>query len=210
MEYLPWYIGENGRIRAATAADIRAGLPYLRELLCLLPRLKMVVLVGRKAGRARASVESWSPPRTIVGSCAMGLCSCGSGWIKSRRRTWYLRRRHLLQFRVAPGENDEGAATLVGIRADGRPVPLAGMSDGTLDQLYLAIRIASLEHYFSAHDAAPFIIDDILLNFDDERATAAMTALDELAEKTQVILFTHHQPIVELARRYTKALVATI
>jgi uncharacterized protein YhaN len=107
-------------------------------------------------------------------------------------------------------ENEEGTATLVGVRPDGRTVPLEGMSDGTLDQLYLALRIASLEHYFAAHEPAPFIVDDILLNFDDERAAAALEALNAVSEKTQVILFTHHHRLVELAQGRTKAVVQEI
>jgi uncharacterized protein YhaN len=46
----------------------------------------------------------------------------------------------------------------------------------------------------------PFIVDDILVDFDDERSDAALNALVSLAEKTQVILFTHHSRVVEQAR----------
>jgi uncharacterized protein YhaN len=84
------------------------------------------------------------------------------------------------------------------------------MSDGTLDQLYLALRIASLEHYFGAHDPAPFIVDDVLLNFDDERAAAALTALNALSARTQIIFFTHHQRLVELAGAHTQAAVCEL
>ena len=47
----------------------------------------------------------------------------------------------------------------------------------------------------------PFIVDDILVDFDDARSQAALKALAELAEKTQVILFTHHSRVVEQARQ---------
>ena len=47
----------------------------------------------------------------------------------------------------------------------------------------------------------PFIVDDVLVDFDDERAQAALRALSSLAQKTQVILFTHHLQVVEQARR---------
>jgi len=45
----------------------------------------------------------------------------------------------------------------------------------------------------------PFIADDILVNFDDARAKATLKALATLAEKNQVILFTHHAQIVDTA-----------
>jgi len=104
-------------------------------------------------------------------------------------------------------EDQDGASSLVGVRPTGKTVPLAGMSDGTLDQLYLALRIASLQHYFAAHEPAPFIVDDVLLNFDDERAGAALKALNTLSDKTQVIFFTHHRRLVELAETHTKATI---
>jgi uncharacterized protein YhaN len=46
----------------------------------------------------------------------------------------------------------------------------------------------------------PFIVDDVLVDFDDERSKAALNALADLAEKTQVILFTHHSRVVEQSR----------
>jgi hypothetical protein len=45
----------------------------------------------------------------------------------------------------------------------------------------------------------PFIVDDILVNFDDDRSIATLKSLADLAEKTQVILFTHHCQIKDAA-----------
>ena len=104
-------------------------------------------------------------------------------------------------------ESDDGATALMGVRPTGQTVPLNGMSDGTLDQLYLALRLASLEHYFAAHMSTPFVVDDVLLNFDDNRATAALLALNALSAKTQIIFFTHHKRLVELAEAHTQATV---
>ncbi len=49
---VPWYIGAGNTIRAASAADIRAGSVFLGRLFGLLPHLKVIVLVGRKAQAA--------------------------------------------------------------------------------------------------------------------------------------------------------------
>lgn len=46
---VPWYIGDSKKIRAATPKDIKAGLPYLDKLIELLPEIKAVVLIGKKA-----------------------------------------------------------------------------------------------------------------------------------------------------------------
>lgn len=58
---VPWYIGTGARIRAAGRSDIEAGLPALTRLLALLPKLKAVVLVGRKAERAADLVSRLRP-----------------------------------------------------------------------------------------------------------------------------------------------------
>ena len=49
---VPWYLGENGNIRHAKAADLEAGRSYLERLIILLPNLKAVVMVGRRAQHA--------------------------------------------------------------------------------------------------------------------------------------------------------------
>lgn len=51
---VPWYIGTGTKIRAATPADLVAGLKPLPRLLKLLPKVTTVVLLGRKAEKARA------------------------------------------------------------------------------------------------------------------------------------------------------------
>ncbi len=99
---------------------------------------------------------------------------------------------------VGFGESDEPVIVAV---KDGRRLETTSLSDGTLDQLYLALRVASLERLTHARGPLPLLLDDVLVHFDDQRAAAALTILSELAKHTQVILFTHHTRIVEIARR---------
>jgi uncharacterized protein YhaN len=73
------------------------------------------------------------------------------------------------------------------------------MSSGTRDQLYLALRLASLEKYMESSEPMPFIVDDVLVDFDDKRSEAALNALAVLAERTQVVVFTHHSQVVQQA-----------
>jgi uncharacterized protein YhaN len=96
--------------------------------------------------------------------------------------------------------DDQGQPVLIGIRPNGAWLQVAGMSSGTRDQLYLALRLATLEWRMQSSEPLPFIVDDILINFDDNRSKATLQALVSLAEKTQVILFTHHNQIEEAAR----------
>jgi len=89
---------------------------------------------------------------------------------------------------------------IIGLRPGGGKVEVSGMSDGTADQLYLALRIAAVEDYIERSNALPFVADDLFINFDDRRSAAGLRILGELSEKTQVLFFTHHAHLVELAR----------
>lgn len=60
-------------------------------------------------------------------------------------------------------------------------------SDGTADQLYLALRLAVAEELTPG---APLVLDDALVRFDEKRLSSAMTILSEYAKTKQVILFT--------------------
>ena len=68
--------------------------------------------------------------------------------------------------------------------------PLATASQGTADQLYLALRLAVTDLLLPQPDAAPLVLDDALLTFDDRRLDLALGCLLGLAKNRQVILFT--------------------
>lgn len=97
--------------------------------------------------------------------------------------------------------NADDVPILMGIRADQTKVPIEGLSDGTRDQLYLALRLAALDHYLEEHEPMPLILDDLLITFDNERTMAILPQLADLAKRTQILLFTHHEHLVELCRQ---------
>lgn len=66
------------------------------------------------------------------------------------------------------------------------------LSVGTLDQLYLAVRLAICELVLPEDRGVPIILDDALANFDDARCAAALKILRREAEKRQILLFTCH------------------
>ena len=100
--------------------------------------------------------------------------------------------------RVAYDENDH--AHLTGLRPDGEVVDVPGLSSGTADQLYLALRIASIEDCLDRANALPFVADDLFVNFDNDRARSGFEVLQELSTKTQVLFFTHHLHLLDIAR----------
>ncbi len=101
---------------------------------------------------------------------------------------------------VAADVDVKGSPVVVGVTATGRTTPVAMMSDGTRDQLYLAFRLAGIEAYCQSAEPLPFVADDILVHFDDERTEATLEVLSEFGKVTQVLLFTHHLSVLEAAK----------
>lgn len=94
-----------------------------------------------------------------------------------------------------------GRPRLSGISADGGTVvPVTGMSEGTVDQLFLSLRLAAVEESVAAGVRLPFLADDLFINYDDGRSAAGFRVLARLAEQTQVLFFTHHEHLAALAR----------
>ena len=76
------------------------------------------------------------------------------------------------------------------------PIPkshnTACVSQGTAEQVYLAVRLAVCRLALPAEDPAPLVLDDALDAFDDSRMALALEVLRELAEERQILLFTCH------------------
>jgi uncharacterized protein YhaN len=68
------------------------------------------------------------------------------------------------------------------------------LSAGTLDLLYLAVRLAVCELALPEGEPCPLIIDDALVNLDETRYAQAIELLKQIARQRQVILFTCRQP----------------
>jgi uncharacterized protein YhaN len=66
------------------------------------------------------------------------------------------------------------------------------LSRGTVDQLWLAVRLAVCDLALPQEDGCPLILDDALVNFDDERAQTALALLQELSQQRQILLFSCH------------------
>ena len=90
---------------------------------------------------------------------------------------------------------------LVGRRDADHTLGYTEMSEGTQFQLYLSLRLAYLDEYALKAEPMPFIGDDLLASFDDQRTRRGITALAEIGTRIQPILFTHHSRVVELAQQ---------
>lgn len=68
----------------------------------------------------------------------------------------------------------------------------AQLSRGTREQLYLALRFAAVDEFGKRQERLPVIVDEVLVNFDPQRAAQAAAAFAQVAERNQVIVFTCH------------------
>ena len=89
-------------------------------------------------------------------------------------------------------------AQLAVLMASGSVVPCASLSRGAREQLFLAMRMAYIRDHGRHAEPLPVIMDDILVNFDPERAYRTAQSLANLAENQQVLFFTCHPRTAEL------------
>jgi uracil-DNA glycosylase len=65
---VPWYVGTGRKIRAVNRSDIAEATPHLERMVAMLPRLRIAVLVGRKAQRVLGLLERLRP------DCEIFMC----------------------------------------------------------------------------------------------------------------------------------------
>jgi exonuclease SbcC len=104
------------------------------------------------------------------------------------------------RFRRLVADEADGKPVLCAEREDGTRIGVDAMSEGTADQLYLALRLAALDLQRIPDAPMPLVLDDVLVTSDDARAANILKALGRFGEGTQVMLFTHHRHLIEVAR----------
>lgn len=93
-----------------------------------------------------------------------------------------------------------GEQRLVAIRANGESLDTSQLSRGTAEQLYLSMRFALAQEY-AGKAVLPLVMDDILVNFDEERMESCLRVLADLSSRHQVLLFTCHGHVRDAAAR---------
>ncbi|HVY15291.1 MAG TPA: AAA family ATPase [Rhodopila sp.] len=170
---------EQGHDAAASAQAMETALADIDDVVVRYPRLRMAQVLLR-AGIERFRREQQGP-------------------LLARAGQMFARLTEGRYDRLEVDEGEDGKPFVVARRPDGIGCQAHALSEGTLDQLYLALRLAAIETEAQATEPLPFIGDDLLVNFDDNRARAALRVLGDFSRVTQVILFTHHDHIAAMA-----------
>lgn len=166
--------------------------------------------VEQAASTIRASMAPWLRARLAQALLAQALgqfreraqgpmLRAASGYFATMTGGAYAR------LQSEPGDGDQPVLQVH--RQDGRTLGVDGLSEGTRDQLYLALRLAALELHRARGIDLPLVLDDVLMTSDDERALHMLRTLAAFAQGAQVLVFTHHRHLLELARRHLPATV---
>jgi uncharacterized protein YhaN len=170
---------ERGRDAAASAQDMETALADIDDIAGRYVTLRMAHIL------LRAGIERFRRQQ--------------QGPLLSRAGQIFSRLTEGRYDRLGVDEEEDSKIVVTACRPDGTECQADRLSEGTLDQLYLALRLAAIEGDARATEPLPFIADDLLVNFDDRRAKAAIRVLADFSQVTQVILFTHHSHIAEMA-----------
>jgi uncharacterized protein YhaN len=88
---------------------------------------------------------------------------------------------------------EEGAEGGLFVSGDGHDEPVraaAPLSRGTLDQIFLCLRLGLLDHLDEGRERLPFVLDDALLRMDDARRREVYPLLAEISQGRQIFLLT--------------------
>ena len=93
-----------------------------------------------------------------------------------------------------------GEQTITVTDADGRTKQPSELSRGTREQLFLSLRFGLIRELGQRTAPLPVIVDEVLVNFDPDRALRAAVAFTKLSQTNQVLVFTCHPTIINLFR----------
>lgn len=96
-----------------------------------------------------------------------------------------------------------GEQTITVTDADGSTKQPSELSRGTREQLFLSLRFGLIRELGQRTEPLPVIVDEVLVNFDPERALRAAVSFAKLSETNQVLVFTCHPSVVDLFRQAT-------
>lgn len=93
--------------------------------------------------------------------------------------------------RLALDEHDDRLVVFEAGEAFSQPVG-PPLSRGTLDQIYLALRLAIIDHLDADRERLPVFLDEVFVNWDEPRRHAAFEILADMAQDRQLFVFTCH------------------
>ena len=145
----------------------------------------------------REHAQEWAK-----GTLAERLLEEARSTFERERQPGVVRHAEAFFSEITDGRYDKVAAplgqkTIRVAGADGLGKEPSTLSRGTREQLFLSLRFGLVRELGERTEPLPVIVDEVLVNFDPERALRAAKAFTELSHSNQVLVFTCHPTIVE-------------
>ena len=175
---------ELARLDGSAAAALSDGCPVPQTIPCIsteIDRYVPLVFAKHLLGEAVRRFDRENQPEMIRTVSRLISQMTGGRYVEFDRTT----------------DNSQGILVR---RNDGVERTPEQLSTGTREQLYLAIRLAYVLHYCRQNEPLPIVMDDVLVNFDDHRVRQTLITLSDVAQTVQVLFFTCHPHMVQLAR----------
>ena len=99
---------------------------------------------------------------------------------------------------VVDSAPDGSNPTVQVVKENGSLIDATALSRGTIEQLYLCLRLALAESFADRYLPLPIVLDDVLVNFDPARARSVVDELIVTADRHQVLFLTCHPHLAEL------------
>ena len=91
---------------------------------------------------------------------------------------------------------------MVKVLGDPYPIPASHpLSRGTLDQIYLSLRLSLMDHLDEGFERLPLFMDEVFVNWDQNRLNNGLDVLDRVLAKRQVFVFTCHKWLAETLKK---------
>jgi uncharacterized protein YhaN len=95
----------------------------------------------------------------------------------------------------------DGKQTIRVLSRAGEAIDASNLSRGTIEQLYLCLRLGLADSFAERSVSLPIVLDDVLVNFDPDRAGAVATELVASARAHQMLFLTCHPHLAEMMMR---------
>lgn len=171
----------------------------------------------QSGGRTLCDIEeehAWVSRNIATLEAELDACAYAMAMIEEIARDKHARVAPLLASRASEyiARITRGAYSDVRVDSDLRvhlPVPSApdvrvepekSLSKGTVDQIYLALRLALVDALSATGEPAPMLLDDPFANYDDGRLHVTLQLMREVGQRNQVLLFTCREDVVRAAR----------
>lgn len=140
----------------------------------------------------------------MIADSAWHEASDGGQGLEEQAGAWFSRLTDGAFTGLRIDRDDPGKPVLMAVESTRVEKGMDELSAGTRDQVWLALRLAAI--VTAAGDTPfPLLLDDSLVQFDDTRVRAALRLLHEVSEHVQVIVFTHHDHLADLAEEVVPA-----